>query len=168
MTRKTKILFVAAFIAFVAVGIVLFANSKQPEGRITYGGVSANDSNQVLFVLTNPFPDRLSISIYAMWRPNEMRSPLINSRPGTFFSIPAFSETNFSTGIQSTNTWRVAGAATRMYGPSALNGLRKKLAKMAYDRGWNKTFNWLAPVKTLPEVSGPLMLGNKPAPPEQK
>jgi len=168
MTHKRKILFVAAFIALVITPILFFALSKQPEVRITYAGRSTNGSDRVSFNLTNPFPQAL----YCVWhfetKTNEADIALRSFVSSSAFNLDGYSETNFDGAISTEGSWRVVVECQLFGSSSRINELRWRLARDTANRNWYKLAGWLAPVKKLPTVYGPLMLGNKPAPEASK
>ena len=168
MTRKRKIRIAVTAIVLGVVACAFLPGEKEAL-KVTFAGVSVNDSNLVYFTITNssrtvflyekfaidvPFDDS---ALY--WAPRSMTGA---SR------IMGRGATNRMTMIRSTNRWTFVIEYRRELPDTVVNRNRRALREYAKNHGWQRIAEWVLPEEEKEFVYGPEMVGNKPAPPEKR
>jgi len=161
MTRKRKILFVAAFIGLVITTMVFLARSKQPEMAITRVWPDRVESRVVWIVVTNQSDN---IFHYAfLLKDNQGRWLRGGGR-----KISPRTELKDTTVVFSTNQWQLSLLYWEEKPPSFLMRTQKKFGQFLLDHKFDRLGLWFCTHAETTQVYGPLMDGNKPMPDHSK
>ena len=168
MNRKRKIGIVVAFGVAVVVAMALFWPSDKEPVRVTFVGPSTNRPSMLSFAIANRTTNRMLAGVGFQVVTNGAWSYEDGVSDGISQSIGPLSTSLFDTGIISTNRWKVVVRYTDPATYTALDRTRSKAGSYAYKHGWVRISLWIHPLNKVKRIFGPVMLGNKPAPPEQK
>lgn len=150
-------------IAFAAV--ILWLAQSSGEVRVTFAGLSPNDSRLVSFTVTNSFKTAV---VYFMEGEEET---------GGMWSRSTFWYTNytgkimgrnvetFHMRVDSTKRWRFFVVYGHAWTTSSLDAICARFARYASGHNWTRLGQWLKPRSRFTRVPGPQMIGNEPSPP---
>ena len=163
MTRKTKIRIVVV-VAVVSVAVVASLQREfSGDVRVIYVGVSPQGSDLPTFTITNSF--RKPVVYYLegeAWTSSGRQDPRFYYTNYTGH-IEGRSTETIVVKVDSSQPWRLYVAYNDSWISSFLVHARARLARLAAGQKWTRLSKWLAPPSSFRHVSGPALLGNKPA-----
>src|SRR4051794_13326578 len=115
VNRKTKVLFIIAFIGLVVTSTAFLARSERPEITITYGGPATNQPGphhqlpeRVFFNITNSSHKSISCFVFTIPGTNLPSARNQGSITGESVSLQPFSQKSVTVYVPPVNQWRVA------------------------------------------------------------
>jgi hypothetical protein len=168
VTRKTKIRFVLAFILLAVLVTAFWPREDEGEVKITFAGVSPDDSNHVLFTVTNSFKNKVDLLIEPRFQSNSVWQERDGSVVTRLETLHGESATTIDYPIFGTNRWQMIIDYGDSIEISWTMRTRVTVADYAWRHNWQRLGQWLYPKQKFDAIYGPEMLGNKPVSPASK
>ncbi len=173
MSRKAKLLFAAGCGAAGIFATALFAKHFSGDVQVVFAGVPPKSTNAVYFSVTNSFRSGL---IYYLEDQVEANGVWPSNRLG--FSRTTFRYSNYTGKItgraaetievkfNGTNRWRLFVLYRDSWSTSWIGRTHAQIARQTARLGWRRLSQWLHPKSGFVRAPSPVMLGNKPEPPD--
>jgi hypothetical protein len=168
VNRKRKIQIVMVFIVLGALAWAFWPGQDEGGISITYAGVSATDSNRVVFIVTNSSRTIFMEAIYAERRQSGVWTNVVLPLWGGHRERLGPTGGTYEVAFPPSDRWRIDFGYIEPWPGSFVTRTRREWARYLGNHGCFRLSQWIQPADRLKHTYGPEMLGNKPVAAESK